>query len=329
MIHDKNHLVGPVMEPQHLGQIQKMWANEGKDVPWALCFGVPPASIMAASMPLPDGVTEAEYVGSVIGIPLDLVKCETNDLWVPANSEIFMEGTLSVTEKAPEKAPEGPFGEMHGHVFPGDSHLWPTYTINAITHRDDAILPVSACGRLTDEAHTLIGPLAAAEVRQLCQDNGLPVIEAMSNFETQVTWAALKINTKKLRAMNTNPKDFSKKIGDLVFRHKVGCTIHRLVLVGDDIDVFDFKNVMWAFSTRCRPGDDETFFDDVMAFPIIPFNSHGSFGAVKGEKVVSDALLPVEYTDGANWQAADFKNSYPEEVKAKVNREWQAMGFRA
>lgn len=147
MIYDNRHLVGLVIEPQHLWQIHQMWKKEGKDVPWALCLGVPPAAIMAASMPLPDGVTEAEYIGSMTGTALDLVKCETNDLWVPANTEIVMEGTLSITETGPE----GPFGEMHGYVFPADTHQWPKYAVNAITHRDDAILPVSACGRLTDE----------------------------------------------------------------------------------------------------------------------------------------------------------------------------------
>ena len=66
---------------------------------------------MASSTPLPDGVTEAEYVGAMTGTALDVVKCETNDLLVPANSEIVFEGSLSVTETAPE----GPFGEMHGY----------------------------------------------------------------------------------------------------------------------------------------------------------------------------------------------------------------------
>lgn len=111
MIYDDKHLVGLVIPPQHIWQIQQKWKEIGKDCPWALCFGVPPAAIMASSMPLPDGVTEAEYIGAMTGTALDVVKCETNDLFVPANSEIVFEGSLSVTETAPE----GPFGEMHGY----------------------------------------------------------------------------------------------------------------------------------------------------------------------------------------------------------------------
>jgi UbiD family decarboxylase len=119
MIYDNKHLVGVVR--QHNWQIHQMWKKEGKDVPWALCFGVPPAAIMASTMPLPEGFMESSYIGALTGHAIDVVKCETNDLLVPANSEIVFEGTLSATETAPE----GPFGEMHGYVFPGDSHQCP------------------------------------------------------------------------------------------------------------------------------------------------------------------------------------------------------------
>lgn len=110
MVDDKDHLVGLVIQPQHIWQIHQMWKKKGRDMPWALALGVPPAAIMAASMPLPDGCTEAGYIGAMTGTALDVVKCETNDMYVPANTEIVLEGTLSITETGPE----GPFGEMHG-----------------------------------------------------------------------------------------------------------------------------------------------------------------------------------------------------------------------
>lgn len=151
MIHDDKHLTGLVIPPQHIWQIHQMWKKQGKDVPWALAFGVPPAAIMASSMPIPDGVTEAGYVGAMTGAPLEVVKCDTNNLYVPATSEIVLEGTLSITETGPE----GPFGEMHGYVFPGDVHDCPKYKVNRITYRNDPILPMSSCGRLTDETVSL------------------------------------------------------------------------------------------------------------------------------------------------------------------------------
>lgn len=324
MVHDKDHLTGLVIEPQHIWQIHQMWKKQGRDVPWALAFGVPPAAIMASSMPIPDGVTEAGYVGAVTGTALDLVKCETNDLYVPSNAEIVLEGTISVTETGPE----GPFGEMHGYVFPGDTHQWPKYKVNAITYRDGAILPVSNCGRITDETHTMIGSLAAAEIRQLLQDNGLPISDAFAPFETQVTWVVLKVDIKKLKELNTTSESFRKRIGDLIFNHKAGYTIHRLVLVGEDVDVYDFKDAMFAFSTRCRPNTDETFFEDVRGFPLIPYMSHGTASPVRGGKVVSDALMPSEYHGEQDWQQADFKHSYPQSLQDSVNARWtETWGF--
>lgn len=325
MVHDKRTLTGLVIPPQHIWQIQQMWKKEGRDVPWALAFGVPPAAIMASSMPIPDGVTEAGYVGAMTGTSLEVVKCDTNDLYVPANSEIVFEGTMSITETGPE----GPFGEMHGYVFPGDSHLCPKYTVSKITYRNNPILPMSSCGRLTDETHTMIGSLSAAEIRKICQQHNLPITDAFSPFESQVTWVALRVDTAKLRAMKTTPKEFAKRIGDLIFNHKAGFCVHRIVLCGEDIDVYDGKDVMWAFSTRCRPGMDETFFEDVRGFALIPYMSHGNGPMNKGGKVVSDALLPSEYTTGADWEAADFEHSFPEEVKAKVLANWEGMGFQS
>lgn len=74
MVHDKNHLAGLVIEPQHIWKIHQMWKKEGKDMPWAPVFGIPPAAIMAASMPLPDDLSEAEYVGALAGSPLKVTQ---------------------------------------------------------------------------------------------------------------------------------------------------------------------------------------------------------------------------------------------------------------
>jgi UbiD family decarboxylase len=148
MVSSKRKLVSLAANPQHIRKIHEQWAKTGKkEIPWALAFGVPPTTAMAASMPLPEGVSDPGYVGAMCGEPLKMVKCDTNDILVPANSEIVFEGTFSVEETASE----GPFGEMHGYTFPGRSIVGHVHTINKITYRNNAILPMSACGRLTDE----------------------------------------------------------------------------------------------------------------------------------------------------------------------------------
>lgn len=325
MLDDRNHLVGLVIPPQHIWQIWSMWKEIGQNVPWALCFGVPLAAIMASSMPIPDGMSEDGFVGALTGSALELVKCESNGLFVPASSEIVLEGTISTTETSPE----GPFGEMHGYVFPGDSHPQPRYRVDCVTYRDNPIMPISNCGRITDETHTMIGPLAAVQIRELLRDYDMPIKAAHSPEQSTVTWTVLQIDGEKLRSMNTTPRIFASKIGDIIFNHKAGYTMHRLVLVGEDIDIFNWNEVMWAFTTRCRPGIDEYLYENVRGFPLVPYMSHGNGSPVKGGKVVSDALLPIEYDSGPNWEAASFKGSYPDPIQKKVENSWNAMGFRS
>lgn len=81
---------------------------------------------------------------------------------------------------------------------------------------------------------------------------------------------ALKVDIKGLQKLNIMPEEFRKEIGNLIFFEKAGYTIHRLVLVGEDIDVYDFKDIMFAFSTRSRPNKDETFYEECRGFPLVP-----------------------------------------------------------
>lgn len=149
MVHDKNHLVCLVGSGQHNSIIRDLWMKEGKtEMPWALALGVPPIASLVASMPVPEGVSESEYIGAVTGRPLDLVKCELSDLMVPANSEIVLEGTMSFTEKAPE----GPFGDYLAMVFDNEARPMPLFKVDAITYRDNAILPISCPGNIVDES---------------------------------------------------------------------------------------------------------------------------------------------------------------------------------
>lgn len=149
MIHDERRIVCLVGTGQHNSIIRQKWLDAGKtEMPWALALGVPPAATIAAALPVPEGVSEGEYVGAMVGAPLELVKCELSELLIPANSEIVIEGTFSFIDKAPE----GPFGDFLGIVFDNDQHMNPLFKVDAITYRDDAILPISVPGRITDES---------------------------------------------------------------------------------------------------------------------------------------------------------------------------------
>lgn len=141
------------------------------------------------------------------------------------------------------------------------------------------------------------------------------------------TWCALQVDTAQLRQLKTNSRDFCTNLGNKLFNTKCSMLINRFLVVGDDIDVYNFKDLMWAFVTRCRPGHDEYLFDDVPGFPLTPYMSHGGRDRTRGGKVISDCLFPMEYTDGPIFQMVDFERSFPEDIKDKVRKNWTDMGF--
>ncbi|KAF5540100.1 carboxylyase [Fusarium phyllophilum] len=152
----------------------------------------------------------------VLGAPvgaIEVVECETNDIYVPTCAEVVYKGFVSATEAAPE----GPMAEYHGHIFPGESHDCPLFRVNAITHRTDPILPVCVAGRAPEENHTAWGLMQAAEILTICQDAGLPITMAWNPFESHCLWFVLQLDMKRVRDMNTNMKEFSERVGHTIF----------------------------------------------------------------------------------------------------------------
>lgn len=147
MVCGKNAMTGLLVTSQHVNQIYQMYKRKGQDAPWALVLGAPPAAVYVGSMPLPDHANEVDYAGAVAGSPVEVVKCETNDLLVPANAEIVLEGYISTSESAEE----GPFTEMYGYVFADEVRKAEVFHVQAITYRNDAILPICPAGRFPDE----------------------------------------------------------------------------------------------------------------------------------------------------------------------------------
>lgn len=327
MVNDERSLVGPVIPKQDIGVIFQMWKDRGEDMPWALCFGVPPAAIMVSGMPIPQWTNETEFISAITGKPLEVVQCESNDLWVPANAEMVMEGVVSISETAPE----GPMAEYHGLVFPGVAKQCPVFKVNAITHRKDPIVPISVTGRATEESHTLWGVMQAAEVLHICQQAGFPVKMVWNPFESHCLWFVLQVDRSKLKDWKTEMRDFCVQLGHLVFGSKPGWYIPKLYVVGDDVDPTDLNEVIWAEATRCQPGVNEFFFDQYGNIPLIPYVTHG-IRPTTGyhQKVVRCCMFPCEFEDDVlHWNVGSFRGSFPEDIQKKVNENWGVYGFGA
>jgi len=119
MVHDKQStgvFLGPL---NHGGKILKKWHENNKTMEYAMFFGSDPMHNIIASSSVPWKVSEVDVVGGIRGEPVKLVKCKTIDLYVPANAEIVLEGTIAPGDLKKE----GPFGEYPGYVVSGSNPL--------------------------------------------------------------------------------------------------------------------------------------------------------------------------------------------------------------
>ena len=117
MLLDSKRMTGLIPSQQHLGIIHQMWKDRGEPTPFALVLGAPPAVPFFSGTPLPKNISEVNVMGAHFGEPVEVVKCKTVDLQVPAGSEIVIEGTISEAET--EK--EGPMGEFAGYMGDHDT----------------------------------------------------------------------------------------------------------------------------------------------------------------------------------------------------------------
>ncbi len=106
-------------------------------MPIAVAIGWEPSLGFCAGSPVPKGICEYDVMGAIRGEPVDLVKCETVDLYVPASAEIVIEGMLGLEPET--YMMEGPYAEFTGYVA-GDRSPKPTIRVTCITHRNDPIL---------------------------------------------------------------------------------------------------------------------------------------------------------------------------------------------
>jgi len=128
--------IGKLLNPhQHWGQHYLKYQQRGKPMPIAIVYGWDPVLPFIAGAPLAHPPSEYEVMGALRQAPVELVKCETNDLMVPASAEIVVEGYISTDPATFEE--EGPFGEWTGYY--GWTRKRPIVKVQHITHRNDPI----------------------------------------------------------------------------------------------------------------------------------------------------------------------------------------------
>jgi len=280
----KDQQLGVWMWDTHHGaHIRRRYEELGKEMDIAIAIGHHPAYIMAAVSTLPGIGGEYEEAGALLGEPLEVVSGETVDLLVPAAAEIVIEGKIPPGERAFE----GPFAEWPGtYVAEGDK---PFIKVSAITMRRDAIYyDVFSSNR----EHTVLGSLPRMGViyRTIKQyvpgvtNVNIPSHSRMYCFISIKKESEMDAKRAAMAALNIEP--FNLK---------------TIVVVDDDIDVFNDAEVLWAIGTRCHFERDLTLLPRVAGpgglNPVgYDFHPDGSKTAVMMSAIILDATKPAPPT---------------------------------
>jgi 4-hydroxy-3-polyprenylbenzoate decarboxylase len=266
---------------------------------------------MVGGMPIPAEVDEGTFLGTLYGEPVEVVKCETIDLEVPASAEVVIEGHLSITRDATE----GPYAEFHGYALPETSPE-PIYTIEAITYRDDPIWPVTSTGRPPDDSQIAPAVGVSAELVALLRGAGLPITTAWLLVDTACHWMIITVPSSwRLELSGCDTTEFTRRIGELMSANRVGHMCPVTYVLDDDIDPSNTSDVLWALGTRIHPNARQQHWP----VPILPWyqcyteeERHRGQGPI----VVHDGLLPA--LEEGRARPATFETLYPAEIRARV-----------
>ena len=224
-------------------------AHPGEPFPLAVALGADPATILGAVTPVPDTLSEYAFAGLLRGSRTELVKCIGSDLEVPGSAEFVLEGHIHPGDTAPE----GPFGDHTGYYNEVDE--FPVFTIDRITHRSDPIYHSTYTGRPPDEP-AILG-VALNEVFVPILQKQFPEIV---DFYLPPEGCSYRLAVVSMRKQYPG---HAKRVmmGVWSFLRQFMYT-KFVIVVDEDVNTRDWKDVIWAITTRMDPVRDTVMIEN-------------------------------------------------------------------
>lgn len=280
--------------------------KDGKRLEVAVAIGSDPAVMYSSTAPLPEGVDEMLFAGFLRGSPVELIKCETVNLEVPANSEIVLEGYC----EPHERRVEGPFGDHTGYYSLQDE--FPVFHITCITHRKDALYPATIVGKppmedcyIAKATERIFLPLIQKQLPEIV-DMNLPVEGVFHNI--------VIVSIDKRYPGHARRVMYALwGVGQMSFTKMI-------VVVDKEVDVQNPGEVIWKIGNNVDPKRDIVIVEgplDVL--------EHSSDIPAYGGKMGIDATK--------KWKSEGFPRDWPdeivmtEEIKKLVEKRWKEYGF--
>lgn len=292
------------------------YVPRNQPMPIAVAITPPPLCDFASAMGFPTFVNEVDMAGALRKQPVELVKCETNDLYVPADSEIVIEAHVMPGDKVEE----GPFGEYTGYrVSERTSKERIVYRVDAITFRNDPILAFSCMGMPIDES-AVCGSLAYSAIYTAdFRARGYPI---RGVFVPPWAWNSIIISTKKPFGQYVN------ELASAVWCNPPGREIHVVIVVEDTVDPFDLHAVYHDLVYRCHPIKGIHKIEGGPVSPLSPYLSGYERYHGLGAGVIYDCTAPNDWPFPPREVRFTNPLMYPDEIQQKVLKRWKQYGYK-
>jgi 4-hydroxy-3-polyprenylbenzoate decarboxylase len=281
--------------------------NPGKPYPLAVALGADPATILGAVTPVPDSLSEYQFAGLLRGAKTEVVKCIGNNLQVPASAEIVLEGAIHPSETALE----GPYGDHTGYY--NEQETFPVFTIDRITMRRNPIYHSTYTGKPPDEP-AILG-VALNEVFVPLLQKQFPEITDFYLPPEGCSYRMAVVSMKKQYAGHSKRVMF----GIWSFLRQFMYT-KFIIVTDDDINVRDWKEVIWAITTRVDPVRDTLLVENTP----IDYLDFASPISGLGGKMGLDATNKFPGETNREWGTPIVMD---EATKQRVDAIWQNLGI--
>ncbi|WP_417438989.1 4-hydroxy-3-polyprenylbenzoate decarboxylase [Idiomarina sp.] len=285
------------------------WCQQhpGEKFPVSVALGADPATILGAVTPVPDSLSEYAFAGLLRDSKTEVTQCLSNDLQVPAHAEIILEGYI----EPGEMAPEGPYGDHTGYYNEVDE--FPVFTVTHVTHRKDPIYHSTYTGRPPDEPAVL--GVALNEVF-------IPLLQ--KQFPEIVDFYLPPEGCSYRLAVVTMKKQYpghAKRVmmGVWSFLRQFMYT-KFVIMCDDDVNARDWKDVIWAITTRMDPARDTTLVENTP----IDYLDFASPVSGLGSKMGMDATNKWPGETDREWGEPIVMS---DEVKQRIDELWDELNI--
>jgi 4-hydroxy-3-polyprenylbenzoate decarboxylase len=282
-------------------------ANPGQPYPIAVALGADPATILGAVTPVPDTLSEYQFAGLLRGAKTEIVKCLSHGLQVPASAEIVLEGYI----QPGETALEGPYGDHTGYY--NEQETFPVFTVGRITMRRDPIYHSTYTGKPPDEP-AILGVALNEVFVPLLQKQFTEIVDFYLPPEG-CSYRMAVVSMKKQYAGHAKRVMF----GVWSFLRQFMYT-KFIIVTDDDVNIRDWKEVIWAITTRVDPARDTLIVENTP----IDYLDFASPVSGLGGKMGLDATNKWSGETNREWGQPIVMDKA---VKERVDEMWKELGL--